>query len=96
MVMVEAVVRQQGQAALGVKLAKRCLPGQDFCTTALDANLVGIGGIQEPRKVVLVISTDIRVPDQQLSRVVCTFPARGKQVCRDWDTGKLITDDIGQ
>ena len=49
--MVEAVARQQGKDVLEVKLAQRCLPGQDFCTTALDANLVGVGGIQDPRKV---------------------------------------------
>jgi hypothetical protein len=96
MQMVEAVVHQQGQDALGIKLAKRCLPGQDFCTMALDANLVGIGGIQEPRKVVLIVATDLHDPNQQLSRMVCTWPARGKQVCREWDTGKLVTDDNGQ
>jgi hypothetical protein len=45
MMMIEAVVRQQGRDALGVKLARRCMPDHDFCTTALDANLVGIGGI---------------------------------------------------
>src|SRR5262245_42996763 len=53
MKMVEAVARQQGQDALGVKLARRCLPGEDFCTMALDANLVVVGGASEPRKVLL-------------------------------------------
>jgi hypothetical protein len=57
MIMVKAVVSQQGQDALGVKLARRCLPDQDFCTTALDANLIGIGGIKEPRKVVVIVTT---------------------------------------
>lgn len=96
MQMVEAVARQQGKDALGVKLAKRCLPGQDFCTTALDANLVGIGGIPEPRKVVAIVATDLHDPNKQLTRMVCTWPVRGKQVCRDWDTGKLTTDDSGR
>jgi len=88
--MVEAVARQQGKDALGVKLAKRCLPGQDVCTIALDANFVGIGGIQEPRKVVVLVVTDIHDQNKQLARLVCTRPANGKQVCREWDTGKLV------
>ena len=96
MQMFEAVARQQGVDAVGVKLAKRCLPGQDFCTTALDANLVGVGGIQEPRKVLLLVATDIHDPNKQVSRIVCTRPTKNKQVCRDWDTGKLMTDDKGQ
>ena len=52
MQMVEGAARQQGLDVLGVKLAKRRLPGQDFCTMALDASFVGVGGIQRPRKVV--------------------------------------------
>src|SRR5262249_26091236 len=59
MTMVKAVVSLQGQDALGVKLARRCLPDRDFCTTALDAKLVGIGGIQEPRKVIVIVTTDL-------------------------------------
>jgi hypothetical protein len=94
--MVEAVAHQQGKDVLGVKLAQRCLPGQDFCTTALDANLVGVGGIQEPRKVLVIVLTDIHDQNKQLSRMVCTRPAKSKQVCRDWDTGKLVTDDTGK
>jgi hypothetical protein len=94
--MVEAVARQQGQDALGVKLAKRCMPGEDFCMTILDATFVGIGGIQEPRKVVLLVATDIHDPNLQVSRMVCTYPAKDKQVCRDWSTGKLVTDDKGR
>jgi hypothetical protein len=94
--MVQAVDRQQGKDALGVKLAKRCLPGHDYCTMALDANLIGIGGIREPRKVLLFIAFDIHDPDLQLSRIVCTWPAQGMRVCRDWNTGKLITDDTPQ
>jgi len=96
MTMVKAVVSQQGQDALGVKLARRCMPDQDFCTTALDAKLVGIGGIQEPRKVLVVVATDVRDQNKQLSRMVCTWPAKDEQVCRDFDTGKLVTEDMPQ
>ena len=96
MMMVQAVASQQGKDALGVKLARRCLPNQDFCTTALDANLVGIGGIKEPRKVLVIVTTDLHDQNTQLSRMVCTWPIKGKQVCREFDTGKLVTDDTGQ
>ena len=96
MTMVKAVVSQQGKDALGVKLARRCMPGQDFCTIALDAKLVGIGGIQEPRKVLVIVATDLHDQNKQLSRMVCTWPAKDNQVCRDFDTGKLVTDDQGQ
>jgi hypothetical protein len=89
--MVEAVIQQQGKDALGAKLAKRCLPNQDICTTMLDAMLVGIGGIREPRKVAVMVATDIHDQNKQLLRMVCTWPAKGTQVCRDWDTGKLMT-----
>jgi hypothetical protein len=88
----KAVASQQGQDALGVKLARRCVPGQDFCTTALDANLVGISGIQEPRTVLVVVVTDAHDQNKQLLRMVCTRPAKDKQVCRDWSTGKLVTE----
>src|SRR6266550_2046551 len=91
--MVEACARQQGQDVLGSKLAKRCQPGEDFCTTVIDANLVGIGGIQEPRKVLVIVSTDVRDQNKQLSRMVCTWPAKNIRVCRDWDTGKLVDTD---
>jgi len=53
-------------------------------------------GIQEPRKVLLLVATDIHDPNKQLSRTVCTYPAKGKMVCRDWDTGKLIAGDNEQ
>jgi hypothetical protein len=96
MVMVEAVARQQGKDALGVKLARRCMPDQDFCVTALDANLTGIGGIKEPRKVLVMVTTDLHDQNKQLSRMVCTWPAKDKQVCREFDTGKLVTDDTPQ
>jgi len=89
--MVKAVTQQQGADALGVKLAKRCMPGQDFCTMSMDANLVGVGGIQEPRKVLLVVSTDVQDQNKQLSRLICTYPSKGTVVCRDWDTGKLVS-----
>jgi hypothetical protein len=94
--MVEACDKQQGRDALGLKLAKRCLPGQDFCTMAIDANFVGIGGIQEPRKVLLLVSVDLHDQNQQLARTVCTYPAKGTIVCRDWDTGKLVANDKAQ
>jgi hypothetical protein len=58
----------------------------------LDANLVGIDGIQEPRKVLVVIVTDVHDQNKQLLRMVCTRPAKDKQVCRDWSTGKLVTE----
>jgi hypothetical protein len=90
MQIVEAVIKQQGADAL-VKLARRCLPNQDFCTQSLDANLVGIGGIQEPRKVVVIVATDVHDQNKQIERIVCTWPMKGKKVCRDWSTGKLIT-----
>jgi hypothetical protein len=54
MQMVEAVGKQQGT----INFAKRCMPGQEFCTMSFDANLVGVGGIQEPRKVVLLVIFD--------------------------------------
>ncbi len=91
MQMFEAAARQQGKDAVGVKLARRCMPGEDICTTALDADLVGIGGIKEPRKVAVVVATDVHDPDKQLSRTVCTYPAQGFVFCRDWDTGKLMS-----
>ena len=88
---VEAVTRQQGKDALGVKLAKRCKPGEEVCTMALDANLVGIGGMQEPRKVLVLVAFDRHDQNKQLSRTVCTYPAKSAVICRDWDTGKLIS-----
>lgn len=96
MQMVEAVVRQQGKDALGVKLAERCSPGENFCTTALDANFVGIGGIQEPRKVLVLVSHAPHQPSNQFTRMVCTWPVKDKRVCRDFDTGKLMTDEQDQ
>jgi hypothetical protein len=89
--MVQAVMQQQGKDALGSKLAKRCMPGQDFCTMSLDANFVGIGGIQEPRKVAVFVSTDIHDDKKQLARLVCTYPSKGTVICRDFDTGKLAS-----
>jgi hypothetical protein len=94
--MVEACARQQGKDALHLKLAKRCQPGEDICTIGIDANLIGIGGIQEPRKVLVMVAFDVHDQEQQLERIVCTWPAKGHRVCRDFDTGKLVTDDTGQ
>ncbi|MGY4500406.1 hypothetical protein ACVWYH_004337 [Bradyrhizobium sp. GM24.11] len=94
--MLQAVDRQQGRDALSAHLVRRCMPGQNSCTLALGADFTGIGGIQEPRKVILVVSTAVNNPTQQLARIVCTRPMKGKQVCRDWDTGKLIPDNSTQ
>jgi hypothetical protein len=90
--MVEAVTRQGGQGALETALMRRCEPGKDFCLTILAADFVGIGGIGEPRKVLLLIASDPRDESKLLQRMVCTRPAEGVQICREWDTGKLITD----
>jgi hypothetical protein len=89
--MVSTMVQQQGKDALGVKLSRRCMPEEDFCTMSLDANLNGVGGIQEPRKVQVVVSTDVHDQNKQLLRLVCTYPAKGTVICRDWDTGKLAS-----
>jgi hypothetical protein len=89
--MVEAVARQQGKDALEAKITPRCFQGEDYCTTALDANFVGVGGSKEPRKVFLLVATDIRDPSIQLTRMVCTWPT-GERVCRDWSTGKFRAD----
>jgi hypothetical protein len=94
LMMAKAVDQQQGRKVLGAKLVRRCLPQRSFCTTILDANLIGIGGIPEPRKVMVIIATDIHDQNKQLSRIVCTRPTPGKQVCRDWDSGKPVVADI--
>jgi hypothetical protein len=91
MQMLEAATKQQGKTVVAAKLARRCLPGEDFCTVILNANLVGVGGIQEPRKVDLLVSTDVHDENKQLSRLVCTHPAKGTVVCRDWMTGRLVS-----
>jgi hypothetical protein len=75
MLMVETCAHQQGMDTLAVKLAKRCPPGKDFCAITIDANLVGIGGIQEPRKVFVMVAMDINDDRKLLSRIVCTQPA---------------------
>ena len=89
--MLKAAMQQQGKDAIGLKLARRCMPGEDFCTSVLDANLVGIGGIQELRKVAVFVSTDIHDDKKQLARLVCTYPSKGTVICRDFDTGKLAS-----
>jgi hypothetical protein len=92
MLMLKTAMQQQGKDAIGPELARRCMTGQDFCTSGpLYANLVGIGGIQEPRKVAVFVSTDIRDDKKQLSRLVCTYPAKGTVICREFDTGKLAS-----
>lgn len=91
MQMVQAVMQQQGKDALGTKLARRCMPGQDFCMISLDANLVGVGGIHDARKVAVFVSTDVHDQNKQLARMVCTYPTSGTVICRNWDTGKLVS-----
>lgn len=95
--MVQACMQQQGQDVCGLKLARRCPPDQDRCTATIEANLVGIGGIQEPRRVVLMIATDKKDQNLQIVRMVCTWPIKERKVCRDWSTGKLIlASDAGR
>lgn len=91
MQMIEAVLRQQGKDALGVKLSSRCQPGQDFCTISLDADFAGVAGVQEPRKVMVIVATDVHDQNKHLQRMVCTYPTKGTVICRDWDTGKLLS-----
>ena len=91
--MIKACAAQQGKDVLELKLARRCQPGDDFCVTALDANLTGIAGIQEPRKVLVLVTTDLHDDKKQLARIVCTYPAKNVTVCRNWSTGKLISDE---
>src|SRR5262245_17502344 len=55
---VEAGNQQQG-ADFKQKLVRKCLPGNTFCSTMVDVNLVGVGGIQEARKVLVIVGTDI-------------------------------------
>jgi hypothetical protein len=54
------------------------------------AQLIGIGGIQQPQRVALYIFTDVKDEKVQLERIVCTWPDSKIRVCRDWNTGKLI------
>ena len=91
--MAKAVFDQQGTDVLSLQLAQRCQPGQDWCAVILSANLVGIGGIQEPRKVLVMVAFDADDLRKQRSRIVCTWPAQAVQVCRDFDTGKLVKKD---
>ena len=58
-----------------------------------DANLIGIGGIQEPRMALVIVATDVNDPNKQLQRSVCTRPAGDVQICRDWDTDQPIPDN---
>jgi hypothetical protein len=91
-IMVEAVARQQGPEVLKLKLKKRRDPKSQHCTIALDADLTGIGGIPEPRKVMVMVSSDCDNLSNQYARIVCTYPAPGQRFCRDFDTGKLLRE----
>lgn len=88
--MVQAAALQHGKDAIGPMLARRCPTGENICSIMLDAELIGIGGINEPRKVLVIVSTDFKDQNIQLSRSVCTYPADGTSICRDFDTGKLV------
>jgi hypothetical protein len=92
MKMIQTLSQQQGKDALESKLAKRCEPGKDYCFIAVDAELPGIGGAQEPRKVMLIVAVDPNDIRKHLSRTVCT-QLNDRRICRDWDTGKLMIDD---
>ncbi|MET4514317.1 hypothetical protein [Bradyrhizobium sp. I1.7.5] len=89
--MLKIAMQQQGKDVVLSKLARRCMPGEEFCTAALDANLVGVAGLQEPRKVVLMVSSDVHDDKKHLARLVCTYPSKGTVICRDWSTGKLVS-----
>ena len=88
--MVEACGQQQGEDVLGLKLNSRCNARKKYCLTVIDAKLVGIGGIQEPRKVAVFVFTEPHDTRKQLLRMVCTWPMRDVRVCRNWDTGDLL------
>jgi hypothetical protein len=96
LLMVTTAIKQQGEDAIKVKLARRCLPGQNVCMMTLDAMLVGVAGSQEPRKVAVFLATDVHDQNKQMLRMVCTWPSKGKKVCRDFNSGKLIPDNQGQ
>jgi hypothetical protein len=96
MQMLKTAMQQQGKDIVVSKLARRCMPGEDFCTAVFDANLIGVGGIQEPRKVVLMISTDVHDEKKHLARLVCTHPMKSTVICRDWNTGKLVSTKHAQ
>lgn len=90
LLMVQTSIKQQGENAVGLKLARRCAPSENVCMVTVDANLIGIGGIPEPRKVAIFIATDAQDKDKQLARMVCTWPEPHERFCRDWDTGELL------
>ena len=48
--MTEASAHQQGSDALKAKLVRRCLPDEDHCTIAIDANLWGSAGNKTQEK----------------------------------------------
>jgi hypothetical protein len=47
----QLAAQQKGEAGLSSMLAQRCVPNETYCTIKLEAEMVGIGGIKEPRKV---------------------------------------------
>ena len=46
-------------------MARKCPPGQDYSWPRGRADFVGIAGIREPRKVVLILATEVRDKDEQ-------------------------------
>jgi hypothetical protein len=89
---IAAVAKEHGTDALGAMLGKRCFPDKDYCVIALDAKFTGIGGSQEPRMVILLIFVDPNDIKTQFRRAVC-IRFNDRQVCRDWNTGKLMLDE---
>jgi hypothetical protein len=88
------------QSTVAKYMAKRGEPSGQSWGTFLRNHMPHIAAmdlfVQEPRKVLVIVTTDLHDQNKQLSRMVCTRPAKGKQVCREFDTGKLVTDDNGQ
>jgi hypothetical protein len=99
MLMMETAARQQGMPALEGMLLRRCMPGEDYCTAMITANLIGIGGIKEPRRVDLILATDVRDEKNHKARMVCTWPTDLMKVYRDWGSGQLqslqMKDKVG-
>jgi hypothetical protein len=89
LIVVESCAAAEGMDTVATKLAKRCQADEDFCTIAIDANLIGIGGIREPQKVRVIAAFDRHAENKKLSRIICTWPADRMRECKDWDTGEL-------
>lgn len=75
-------------------LAQRCVPNETYSTIKLEAEMVGIGGIKEPRKVEAIVGVDPKEITRHIFRTICTWPKPNEIVCRDWMTGKLQTAEF--